>query len=80
MYAAIVSDDSETVSRYFQPRQVYLDTLPSDAPRILSQDPPLCSIAAYFGALKCLQFFLENGLDLFTPDRVFFILPKFIFP
>jgi hypothetical protein len=72
MLAAVASDDVAAATDLLTPGQVYLQDAPTDAPRILMQKPPLPCVASYFGSLRCLKFFLSHGMDLFTPDKVYF--------
>lgn len=39
-----------------------------DAPKMLQYKPSFISAAAYFGAVKCAVFLIENGYSLFVPD------------
>jgi hypothetical protein len=69
MYKAIKNDDLATVSRLLNTSELYVTEVPPDAPRIMSQNPPLNGVAAYFGSLRCLEFFIDQGMDVFSSDK-----------
>jgi hypothetical protein len=73
MFRAIKEDDVDEVSSLLDMNNLYLTQVPQGVPKILTQNPPLISLAAFFGAFRCLQFFLEQGMDLFTPDKKVFL-------
>lgn len=73
IYTAISNDDANTVSSLISSGsfiETYISKAPPNSPVIMKQNPPLSCIAAYFGSFKCLQYFLDNGYDLFTPDKI----------
>jgi hypothetical protein len=69
MYKAIKNDDLAAVSRLLNASERYLTEVPADAPKIMSQIPPLNGVAAYFGSLRCLEFFIDQGMDVFACDK-----------
>lgn len=75
MYNAISSDDIETVSSLIENgefTETCISKIPPDSPIIMNQNPPLTCVAAYYGSINCLQYFLDHGYDLFTPDDILF--------
>lgn len=43
-----------------------------ETPKMLLHSPPLISVAAYFGSIKCVIFMIREGYDLFTADLIHF--------
>lgn len=43
-----------------------------DTPKMLLHSPPLISVAAYYGSIKCIIFMIREGYDLFTADLIHF--------
>lgn len=41
-----------------------------DLPDILTNSPPLISVAAFYKAVKCFQYLIENDADIHKPDEV----------
>ena len=41
-----------------------------DSPKMLLHSPPLISVAAFFGSVKCTTYLIREGYDLFTADLV----------
>lgn len=84
MLGVISSDDVESLSRMFRPDELFLTSVPVDCPKILTQWPSLTGVASYFGAHRCLEFLLNQGLDVFTPDKkgvfLFLIVFQLILP
>lgn len=76
MYEAISADNIETVSSLIENgefTETFISKVPPGSPIIMNQNPPLTCVAAYYGSLNCLQYFLDNGHDLFTPDKIFLL-------
>ena len=79
MYEAIEKDNIAEVQQLIasgydisQP----LTEIPPEANHFLLHKPPLISVAAYFGSLKCLRLFLDQGLDVYNADQVLFLRIK----
>ena len=51
-----------------------LNEIHKDSPKILLHSPPLISVAAYYGSVKCTTYLIREGYDLFQPDLVPFSL------
>ena len=77
MYEAILDDSVDRVSSLIENNEfteTFISKVPPDSPTIMNQNPPLTCVAAYYGSLECLQYFLDNGYDLFTPDDIFLLI------
>lgn len=38
--------------------------------KLLLFNPPLISVSSYLGAIKCSQYLMDNGHDLFETDQI----------
>lgn len=82
MYSAIATDNLDEVQRIMEESSEIpscVTVTEPDSPRIMNQHPPFVSVASYFGSLNCLQYFLDQGFDVFSPDKVFFYIYKVYF-
>ena len=50
-----------------------LNEIHKDSPKILLHSPPLISVAAYYGSVKCTTYLIREGYDLFIADSVLFL-------
>lgn len=57
----------------------FWNDIDDDAPKMLQHHPSFISAAAYFGAVKCTVFLIQNGNNLFVPDLILFIFIKAFF-
>ena len=44
-----------------------------NSPKLLQHSPPLISVAAYYGSVKCTTYLIREGYDLFIADSVLFL-------
>ena len=45
-----------------------------DSPKLLLHNPPLISVAAFYGSVKCTTYLIREGYDLFIADLVPFLI------
>lgn len=74
---AIQNDDPELLGKYV-PEKIKsfmcLDLNGITNIPLLQDEPPLISIAVYFGAKKCATFLIETGSELDATDNIFLFI------